>query len=323
MTTWQHLVVAIADPFIKKQMALKKAADMAARCGARLTLFHAFSLPYPLPEPAPKSSAEALRAAIAYRRKALERLAKPLQKAGIAVTCAVEWDFPAHEAIVRHLLKSKADLLVAESHRHGAIERWLLANTDWELIRACPCPLWFVKTRRLPAKVSVLAAVDPLHAHAKPSLLDDRILEHAAALTAQLGGSVTLAHAYSAPLSAATSNFIEPLRLPVAPDRARRFLAGIKEQVAQLATRHGIAASRCLVKEGDPVEVISALSTKYKASVVVMGAVSRSGLQRSFIGNTAEKLIDKLRCDLLIVKPEAFKTSVPKRTAESRLGLKA
>jgi universal stress protein E len=33
-----------------------------------------------------------------------------------------------------------------------------------------------------------------------------------------------------------------------------------------------------------------------------MGAMSRSGLKRIFIGNTAEKVLDSLQCDVLIVR---------------------
>jgi universal stress protein E len=44
-----------------------------------------------------------------------------------------------------------------------------------------------------------------------------------------------------------------------------------------------------------------------------MGAVSRSGLKRFLIGNTAESLLDQLTCDVLIVKPERFATRVPRR----------
>lgn len=319
MTSWKHLVVAVADPLIKPRQVLRKAARIAASCGARVTLFHAFSLPYPLPDPAPRSGMEALQAAAACRRAALQRLARPLQAAGIAVECVVEWDFPAHEAIVRFLLKAQADLLLAESHRHGRIARWLLANTDWELIRNCPCPLWFVKSARLPHSWKIMAAVDPLHAHAKPSQLDDRILDHATLLSSQLGGAITLAHAYQAPLSTADATFIEPLRLPLAPDRARRLVAGIRQQVDQLAGRHGITATRCLVREGEPVSVISALTVQQKTDVLVMGAVSRSELRRPFIGATAERLIDHLQCDVLIVKPAGFKPAVPKRNAAARL----
>jgi universal stress protein E len=34
-----------------------------------------------------------------------------------------------------------------------------------------------------------------------------------------------------------------------------------------------------------------------------MGAVSRTGLKRIFIGNTAEHVLDSLRCDVMVVKP--------------------
>ena len=41
-----------------------------------------------------------------------------------------------------------------------------------------------------------------------------------------------------------------------------------------------------------------------------MGAVSRSGLQRVVIGNTAERILGDLPCDVLVVKPARFVTRV-------------
>ena len=35
-----------------------------------------------------------------------------------------------------------------------------------------------------------------------------------------------------------------------------------------------------------------------------MGAVSRSRMDRILIGNTAEKVLDKLECDVLVIKPD-------------------
>jgi universal stress protein E len=49
------------------------------------------------------------------------------------------------------------------------------------------------------------------------------------------------------------------------------------------------------------------------AGLVVMGAVSRTGLKRLFIGSTAERAIDHLACDVLVVKPSTFRTTVPRR----------
>jgi universal stress protein E len=48
------------------------------------------------------------------------------------------------------------------------------------------------------------------------------------------------------------------------------------------------------------------------ADLVVMGAVSRSGLKRVFIGNTAERVLNDLPCDVLVVKPAHFEKGVKK-----------
>jgi universal stress protein E len=37
--------------------------------------------------------------------------------------------------------------------------------------------------------------------------------------------------------------------------------------------------------------------------------VSRRGLDRVFLGSTAERVLDRLPCDLLIIKPEGFSAS--------------
>ena len=56
-----------------------------------------------------------------------------------------------------------------------------------------------------------------------------------------------------------------------------------------------------------------------RAQLVVMGAVSRSGLKRVFIGNTAERVLHDLPCDVLVVKPPRFKARVIKRPRGMRL----
>ena len=42
------------------------------------------------------------------------------------------------------------------------------------------------------------------------------------------------------------------------------------------------------------------------ASLLVMGAVSRSRLQEIFLGSTAERVLDRIGCDVLVVKPADF-----------------
>jgi universal stress protein E len=236
------------------------------------------------------SAKEIIRAAIRERRRTLERLAAGLRRRGLKVKCVVEWDYPQHEALVRHVLAARPDVLIAESGRHGRIARWILSNTDWELIRSCPCPLWLVRSGTLPKKPRFLVAVDPGHADARRSRLDSRLLVAAQKLVGCFGGTAAIVHA----------DHEDDSQI---------------DAVERLAKRHEVPASRCHVIAGSTTRVLPAVAESTKANLLLLGAVSRSRLQQPFIGTTAERVIDHVECDLFVVKPVGYKSPVPRRRA--------
>jgi len=301
---FKSILVAVRDPQARTQIAVRKAVGIAAAIGARVTLFHAFSTPYPLPKSVSMDPHAIVVAAAKERRAQLLKLARTLRTGGVTVRCEVAWDFPPAHAIVRRVLESNPDLVIAESHRHARIARWFLANSDWELIRECPCPVWFVKSERLARKSAILVAVDPAHARAKPAGLDDRLLQAATSVAHQFGGRVSLIHVE------------DSLQL------ARPAQAETMAMINRLAKRNGVAAGASFVRTGIPADVLMDGAAELDADLLVMGAVSRSGLGHSHIGNTAEAVIDGVTCDVLIVKPRGFKTAVarkgPKLPAASR-----
>lgn len=310
---WKSITAVVRDPFRRDQLAATKAAIVAARCGARLTLLNTFMLPQPTPESLTAEPQQNLQAAIRQRRSLLEKLASSLRKRGIAVKCEVVWDFPTHEAIIRHVLTAKPDLLITESHRHTRLTRLVLASTDWELIRGCPCALWFVRSPRLPRSAQVLVAVDPHHAHAKPARLDDRLLNAANSLARQVGGRVSLAHAFGSPaVSGGLGFMLERNRLSAAMEANRHVVIDLKRSIGALAKKHHIAPEDCHVLPGVVGDVLAHLVKRRKVDVLVMGAVSRSLIERPVIGNTAERVIDQVDCDVFIVKPAGFRSPVPK-----------
>jgi universal stress protein E len=297
--SWKSILVAVRDPVGRKQIALRKAARIAACTGAEITLFHAFSSPLVLPVPPPSDPDEILRVVAKQRRDQLLKLARPLRAEGLAVRCEVVWDFPPAHAIVRRVLETKPDLVVAESHRHTRLARWFLANSDWELIRECPCPVWFVKHERFPKRPVILTAVDPTHAHAKPSGLDARLLEQATFVRRQLDGRIALIHVEDT--------------TRMTPPTTGAAKAVTKPALDRLALRNGIDDATTVLRAGKPADVLTASAAELQADLLVMGAVSRSGLSHSHIGNTAEAVIDDVTCDVLVVKPRRFKTAVPRK----------
>ena len=58
-------------------------------------------------------------------------------------------------------------------------------------------------------------------------------------------------------------------------------------------------------------------ASKLNADVVVMGAVSRNRWKRLFIGATAERTLEFVPCDMLIIKPDWFHTPVDISTPDA------
>jgi universal stress protein E len=236
----------------------------------------------------------------------LNALAKPLAAEGIAVDVDALWDSPLHDGIVRKALATEADLVLKDTHYHTSLRRSIFSNTDWNLIRECPAPLWLVKPRATGSKPCVVAAVDPVHERDKPAELDHAILGLGAELGAALDGRLEVFHAFDvAPLLAASADAMStPLLLPV-PELIDAVRDRHTEAVHELTDGYGVPRDQVHVEQGGTRDRLLALTEQLRADIVVMGAVSRRGLARVFIGNTAEDVLDRLACDLLIVKPAA------------------
>jgi universal stress protein E len=308
---WKVILVVVTNVFAREQLAATKAAAVARRCGARVVLFNTFMVPQPISDVSMDSREQIIEAAIRQREQRLAQIAAQMRLPR-NTKCVVRWDYPIYEAIVRQVRQTKPDLLITESHRHTKLARIVLANTDWQLMRDCPCPLWFVRSPELPKQPRLLVAVDPRHTHAKPTKLDDRLLQAAHSLTRQLGGRIAVVHAYETPASAVPGMLMEPVRLPISPQRTRDFITTTTQSVTKLAAKHRVAD--CVVREGAASDVIASEANRRNSDILVMGAVSRSLLLRPVIGSTAERVIDHVDCDVLVVKPAGFKTHV-KRSA--------
>jgi universal stress protein E len=76
-----------------------------------------------------------------------------------------------------------------------------------------------------------------------------------------------------------------------------------QEAVGDLAEGHGLDRRQVHVVEGRTRQVLVQFTGRLEADLVALGAVSRSGVARLFLGSTAEQVLDRLPCDVLVIKP--------------------
>jgi universal stress protein E len=309
----RRILVAVKEVRGRAAPMLRKAAQLARATGAQVELFHAIAEPIAIDSLL--FVGEGIdRFETAQRNRYLRRLeamAGPLRSSGVRVKTAAEWDFPAHQAVVRRARATDADLIIAEQHGGRHALPGLMHYTDWELLRHSPVPVLLVKSRRPYAAVKLLAAVDPAHAFDKTASLDDAILGAAASVGDALRGKLHVAHAFVPSLAD-----IPPAEL-TASDASRRIVSHAGAQAAERvgkalrAARLGrLPPNRIHLIARHPVDAIPELAKEHGFDIVVMG-LARSGVKGFLIGNTAERVLDALPCDLLVVKPPGFRSGVP------------
>ena len=80
--------------------------------------------------------------------------------------------------------------------------------------------------------------------------------------------------------------------------------------VENLLARHLVTGYQLHLLKGDASIVIPQLVTKLNVDVLVMGTVCRTGIPGFIIGNTAERVLDAVKCSMFAVKPEGFVSPV-------------
>jgi universal stress protein E len=314
MKKLRRILVAIADLHLAHSNVLRRAAALSRATGATVELFHAVTAPVIQSRPLGRRRVEvqlSIDHSVRVAQERLERLARSQLLQGCRMTSVATWDKPVHEAIVRRAIETRADLIISGTRSRGFANRLVLRHTDWELVRHAPVPLLLVKANRLTlrGKPVILAAIDPLHANEKPVRLDDEILDVADSVASVLKGTVHAVHAYM-PLSVSLAAGIgEPMVWNTGTLDAD-YTRQVSQRFARTLRGTQIPARRRHLRIGAPAHELATCAAQVRASLVVMGAVSRTRLERLFIGSTAEQALDELPCDVLIVRPRGMKSSV-------------
>ena len=122
-------------------------------------------------------------------------------------------------------------------------------------------------------------------------------------VTTNVDGEIHLLHTYQriAGIGREATKTFKPIRLPI-DELSKKIQKEHREQLDSLAAANDIDGDHTHQLPGSTRDLLPTFARTHGADVVVMGALARWGLRRMIIGSTAEKVLDHLPCDILIVR---------------------
>ncbi|MGI9292919.1 MAG: universal stress protein [Pseudomonadales bacterium] len=294
-------ILAVIDPTTETQRALTRAAEFARQFDAELTLFVCDYVRELGDSPFLSASSQkrGRQSFIHEKQKWVDKLAQPLREEGIQVDTEAVWGKRFYEEVIRKCLRANIDLVVKATEHHSKIRRTFFSGSDWHLIRECPATVLLVKLDEMSEGPELIAAVDPIAEQEIPPHFDQKIMQAGQLLRDKLGGKLNVVHWYESPYFSTDEEAIPKL-----------VKQAHEEKLATLLADSDVAPENVYLRAGENENILTELVSTMHASMVIMGAISRNFMERLVIGSTAERILDRLPCDILVLKPEGFVSPV-------------
>ncbi len=308
-------ILLIFDPKSKTQAAVDHAISLAKANAAQITILSVLKdLPSDLSMAISVMPAQELLAlAIKKRQTQLDEIIAVFSEQGIEVTSKVVRGTPFLE-IIRQVLRGKHDLVIIAAEGRGGLKDRLFGSTSMHLIRKCPCPVWVVKPTRRRKYKRILAAVDIISDYPDPKQdsLNPLIVQLASSMAQMNKAELHVVQVWSVFGEGYMSVGVGLPKKPVNKLRkiARRLYTSELDKLMGSVGIEGVKIHRHLPRSQKVSKSIVSLAKRHKVNLLVMGTVCRTGVAGLIIGNTAEKVLNKVDCSVLTVKPEGFVTPV-------------
>ena len=264
-------IMAVIDPTTDKQLAFDRALNVAKRADASV---HAYLCCYSAAETDHFLAMK--RAELARHEAWLEKLVAAREHDGIRITTAVEWNEDWRTALGKAAANAACDLIVKAASEHSTPGRFLLKTSDFAVLRNSQAPVLLVKRDSAKGVRRILIAVNPKVEDTAHQRLNGDIISIGQQITEDRDDFEL--HA----VCAYTGE--DPFTHP--------------QELSELV---GIPENRAHCVSGTPDDVIVECAKQLDSELVVIGTVSRAGLQAMVKGNTAERALDRLDTDVLIV----------------------
>ncbi len=297
-------IMVVLDPVLKApQPAFEKAKQLAAAHNTSLVVaVNGYSSPMVR---AVGYDKQRLEAATTQIRHAWEQRIASLAS-GMTCSAHVLWEKREIDALQKIILDYQPAMVVVHTSAESGLKRHLFTPRDWQLIRKAPCDVMCIHSQPWQSPPSLLLAVDPDTGKDGADALSIKVTGAAKALSAQVQGSLKACHV----MDAVDDSLV--LLMGEALSEFSGSLEDIKESqkaaFQRFASGEGLSAEQVVLLEGPVAPTLSHYCKDNDVDLLIVGTVHRKLPERLLLGTTAEAVITRASCDVLVVKPDDFQT---------------
>ncbi|CAM3419556.1 universal stress protein UspE [Paraphotobacterium marinum] len=304
MDKYKNILVVI-DPEKKEQISLKKAFNFALKeKDVKIeVLMVIYDFSFEMTSMISKEERHNMRDAVLKQQKNwIFEAIKEQNEHNFDVSISVLWHNRPFEAIINHVIDNKNDLVIKATHHHDKLGSLIFTPTDWHLLRKCPSPLLLVKNLEWQPGQKIVSSVHVGSENKDHIKLNSKIVAETIKISKILDGEVNLLNSYPPTPVNITVEIPEFDPNTYSKTMRNHHILGMKA----LRQNFGLPEEKTFVLEGIPSDIIPQFCDDHNAEVVVLGTTGRTGLSAVFIGNTAESIIDKVKSDVLAIKPDGY-----------------
>ena len=291
-------ILVVVDPTANSHPCIDKAARVALSCHSKLELYICDVDQDAEPEIPDRGLAQAVRHDELLEK--LDSLAMPLRARGLEVNVTCERHAPVEQGIGYHVLRTRPDLVVKDTHRNQFSALGPTMLTDWILMRQIPAPLLLVRPNPWPECPRITVSTDPCHPAERAATLDESMMATGCRLGEALHAELDVLHVLQ-----------PPPHLPgdeVSAAAKHRKHAAAREEVERLVADGNVRCIRRPIHfvEGRVADRVIEFAEHNQTDILIMGAAARARWLNAAGSGTATQIVESVGCDLLLIKSPGF-----------------
>lgn len=239
----------------------------------------------------------------AEKQTALECLTEQARQQGVPATCQLLRGSTS-QALLDVIEQQHIDLVIRSAKGARSRELGMLGATARQLILTAPCAVWLTPRTKAGKCQRILAAIDATPDDAAHAELNRSILHHAQELARSLQSELHVIYAWDL--------------FGTALLESRMSSGEFDELIAQNQAFHQSYLDKTLAEfglkssdvnvhllRGEPDHLIPEFCDSREINLLVCGTVARRGLSNLMMGNTVVRLLSRVSCSVLALKPAA------------------